>query len=125
MWTFVGALLAFLAVSAGAFGAHLLRDTLTEELATVFETAARYHMYHALALIAVGLLIRQAPSRIAHLAGACFLLGTLIFSGSLYALALSGFRPLGMITPVGGVLQLAGWFLLMLAALARPRTRSE
>jgi uncharacterized membrane protein YgdD (TMEM256/DUF423 family) len=110
-----GCLFAGLAVAAGAFGAHALRARLTPEMLAVWETAARYQMYHALALIAVALLAaRGLPGPWAAAAG---LLGggILLFSGSLYALALTGVRGLGAITPLGGLCWLAAWTLLLLA----------
>ena len=119
MWLAVGAVLGFLAVAAGAFGAHALRDLLTEELAQVYGVAAQYHFYHALAILAVGLLVRERGATALHAAGLCFLLGVGFFSGSLYGLALSGFRPLGMITPIGGVLFMLGWLLLAVGGLRR------
>jgi uncharacterized membrane protein YgdD (TMEM256/DUF423 family) len=111
----LGALLAGLAVAVGAFGAHALRARLSPEYLTVFETAARYQMYHALALIAVGLIADRWPSPLLGLAGWLFLAGIVLFSGSLYALTLTGVPGLGAITPLGGVAFLAGWTLLVLA----------
>ncbi len=118
-WLFVGALNGFLAVAAGAFGAHALKARLGADLLAVFETGARYHMYHALALVAVGLLAALRPGSAGLLNGAgwAFLVGVLLFSGSLYALALTGVRGLGAITPLGGLAFLTGWALLALAAL--------
>ncbi|MSP62659.1 MAG: DUF423 domain-containing protein [Myxococcales bacterium] len=113
----LGALSGFLSVAAGAFGAHALRQRLPPDLLAVFETAARYQMFHALALLAVGLLAARVPSQAATAAGWLFALGTVIFSGSLYALALSGVRVLGAVTPLGGVALLAGWLALAWAAL--------
>ena len=115
----IAALSAFLAVAAGAFGAHALKALLEPDLLTVFETAARYQMYHALALFIAAWLTLQEPCIWAVRAGWCFIVGTALFSGSLYALALSGVRALGAITPLGGVAFLAGWICLALAA--RPR----
>jgi uncharacterized membrane protein YgdD (TMEM256/DUF423 family) len=112
----VGAVSAFVSVAAGAFGAHALRDRLEPDLLAVFETGARYQMYHALALFAVAWIATAAPSGWATWAGRLFLIGTLVFSGSLYALALSGVRTLGAITPFGGVAFLAGWLCLAVAA---------
>jgi len=111
-----GAVSAFISVAAGAFGAHALRDRLEPNLLAVFETGARYQMYHALALFAVAWVATAAPSGWATWAGRLFLIGTLVFSGSLYALALSGVRMLGAITPFGGVAFLAGWLCLAMAA---------
>ena len=115
----LGALSAFVAVAAGAFGAHALRGALTPELLDVFETAARYQMYHALALLAVGWLARHGGCRATAAAGWLFAIGTVLFSGSLYALSLTGVRWLGAITPLGGAAFLGGW--LALAWAARPK----
>lgn len=113
----VGALYGFLGVALGAFGAHGLKARLSPELLTVWKTAVEYQFYHALALLLVALLASQRPSSLLGGAGLCFALGVLIFSGSLYAYALSGLRWLGAITPLGGLLFLAGWALLLWAAL--------
>lgn len=115
LFVVAGALSAFVAVAAGAFGAHALRATLSTELLEAFETAARYQMYHALALLAVGLVARR-PTRAACLAGWLFLAGTVLFSGSLYLLSLSGARWVGAITPLGGLAFLAGWLALAWSA---------
>jgi uncharacterized membrane protein YgdD (TMEM256/DUF423 family) len=112
----LGAVSAFVAVAAGAFGAHALRARLSPELLAVFETGARYQMYHALGLIAAAWAAARWPGALPQLAGWLFLAGTVLFSGSLYALALSGVRWLGAITPLGGVAFLAGWICLALAA---------
>ena len=114
----LGALLGFTAVAAGAFGAHLLRNPLTLAQLEIFQTAARYQMYHALALLFVGSLPAQARRLTA--AGWCFLGGTLIFSGSLYGLSLSGLAILGLITPLGGLALLSGWGLLLWWGLTAP-----
>jgi uncharacterized membrane protein YgdD (TMEM256/DUF423 family) len=116
LFAVLGALSGFVAVGAGAFGAHGLKARLSPDLLAVFETAARYQMFHALALLAAAWAIGRWTGRAAVAAGWCFVGGTLIFSGSLYLLALSGVRAFGAITPVGGVLLLAGWLLLALAA---------
>lgn len=113
----VGALYGFLGVALGAFGAHGLKARLSPELLTVWKTAVEYQFYHALALLLVALLASQRPSALLGGAGLCFALGVLVFSGSLYAYALSGLRWLGAITPLGGLLFLAGWALLLWAAL--------
>jgi len=118
-WTVVGALSAFISVAAGAFGAHLLRPRLSPELLAVFETAARYQMYHALGLIAVAFALSRWPSPAMRAAGWLFIAGTLLFSGSLYALSLTGTRWLGAITPLGGLCFLAGWLALAGAAWSR------
>jgi uncharacterized membrane protein YgdD (TMEM256/DUF423 family) len=107
-----GALSALVAVAAGAFGAHALRARLPADLLAVFETGARYQMYHALALIAVAWAVTRWPGTPIRAAGWLFLAGTLLFSGSLYLLALTGARWLGAITPLGGLVFLGGWLLL-------------
>lgn len=113
----LGALSGFVSVAAGAFGAHALKQRLAPDLLAVFETGARYQMFHALALVAVGLLAARAPATALTVAGWLFVAGTLLFSGSLYALALSGVRGLGAVTPLGGLAFLGGWLLLAWAAL--------
>lgn len=115
----LGAGSALVAVAAGAFGAHALRARLAPDLLAVFETGARYHMYHALALLATAWALARWPGPWPVRAGWLFLAGTLLFSGSLYALALSGVRWLGAITPLGGAAVLAGWACLLLGALRR------
>jgi uncharacterized membrane protein YgdD (TMEM256/DUF423 family) len=105
----LGCLLALAAVAAGAFGAHGLRARVTPEMLSVFETGARYHMYHALALLALALAAHRRPSGAWAAAGWLFVAGIVVFSGSLYLLALTGTRWLGAVTPVGGVALLAGW----------------
>ena len=111
----LGSLSGLVAVAAGAFGAHGLRSRLAPDLLAVFETAARYQMYHALALIAVAWATTRWPGPLVGWAGWLFTAGTLIFSGSLYALALSGLRWLGAITPLGGLCFLVGWLCLALS----------
>ncbi len=103
---------AFFAVAAGAFGAHSLRTRLTPEFLAVFETGARYQMYHALGLLAVAWAIGRWPGPALQFAGWAFLAGTVLFSGSLYVLSLSGARWLGAITPLGGLAFLTGWLAL-------------
>lgn len=112
VFTLCGALSAFVTVAAGAFGAHALRARLGPDLLAVFETAARYQMYHALALIAVGWALTRWAAPQLRAAGWLFVAGTILFSGSLYLLALTGVRGLGAITPLGGLCFLAGWLLL-------------
>ena len=113
---FVGAVMAGLGVAIGAFGAHGLRGRLTPEMLAVFETGVRYHMYHALAILITGALMSRLEGRAVVVAGWSFTAGILIFSGSLYALALTGVTTLGAITPIGGVAFLAGWIALAIAA---------
>ncbi|MBV8714368.1 MAG: DUF423 domain-containing protein [Chloroflexi bacterium] len=111
----IGALSGCLAVAAGAFGAHALRDRLSADMLGVFQTGATYQMYHALALVGVGILLaRFSTDGSAWLtaSGWLFMAGTLLFSGSLYALATSGVTWLGAITPLGGVAFLLGWLAL-------------
>ena len=115
----LGALSAGLAVALGAFAAHALKARLEAQLLAAFEVGARYQMYHALALVAVGLLAERRTSRLLGASGGLFLAGTVLFSGSLYALSLTGIRGLGAITPFGGVAFLAGWLCLAAAALKR------
>ena len=115
----LGSASALVAVAAGAFGAHGLRARLSPDLLAVFETAARYQMYHALALLAVGWAVTRWPGHWPVRAGWLFAVGTLLFSGSLYALALSGMRWLGAVTPLGGLAFLAGWTCLLLGMLRR------
>jgi len=112
----LGSISGIIAVAAGAFGAHSLRDRLAADLLAVFETGARYQIYHALALLLTAWAVTRWPGTLTVAAGWLFVAGTLIFSGSLYALGLSGVRWLGAITPLGGVAFLAGWLCLALAA---------
>lgn len=104
-----GALLGFLAVGFGAFGAHALKAQLSPEMLTIFETAVRYQMYHALALLLLGLWSAQTHARSAQRTGVLFVLGIFIFSGSLYILTLSGVRTWGAVTPLGGLCLLIAW----------------
>lgn len=115
----LGAALAFFGVAAGAFGAHALRESLSPDRLQIFETAARYQLIHAVALVAVALAWERAPSRALAAAGWLFAAGIAIFSGSLYALALSGVRAWGAVTPLGGLCFLAAWAALAAAFLRR------
>jgi uncharacterized membrane protein YgdD (TMEM256/DUF423 family) len=112
----LGALSAGLSVAAGAFGAHALRERVEPRMLEVFETAARYQMYHALALLAVAWLSTRVTSGWLMASGWLFVAGTVIFSGSLYAMTFTGIRALGAITPIGGVCFLGGWIALAIAA---------
>lgn len=121
LWVFAGAVLGGLAVAAGSFGAHGLKDLLAANgQAASWETGVRYAIFHALALIAVGLFAGLPQTEASRpwlwASGGCFLLGTLVFSGFLGALALSGMRIFGAIVPIGGVLLLIGWAALAVAA---------
>ena len=115
----LGALSAFCAVAAGAFGAHSLRQRVSPDLLATFETGVRYQMYHALGLLAVAWMASRRPDGVAAAAGWLFATGTVLFSGSLYILALSGPRWLGAFTPVGGAAFLAGWILFAWNALGQ------
>jgi uncharacterized membrane protein YgdD (TMEM256/DUF423 family) len=110
----LGALLAFLGVAAGAFGAHALGGRVPAERLATFEIGVRYQMYHALALLAVAWAAGRWPGGMTVAAGWLFVTGVVIFSGSLYAMTLGGPRWLGAVTPVGGLCLLAGWLLLAL-----------
>lgn len=118
--TFVvaGALSGFFAVAAGAFGAHALKQRVTPDLLAVFQTGAHYHLVHALAIVAVGILCARNSSAALAAAGWLFVAGTILFSGSLYVLALSGVRWLGAVTPLGGLAFLGGWLALAWAAFS-------
>ncbi len=113
----LGAISALISVAAGAFGAHALRTRLEPDLLATFETGARYQMYHALGLVAVAWATSRWPGALVAAAGWLLVAGTVLFSGSLYALALTGVRALGAVTPVGGVAFLAGWALLAWSVL--------
>ena len=116
----IASLLGFLAVALGAFGAHALQARLSPEMLAVFETGVRYQMYHAFALLIVAVAIGNlGAARLLVIAGWLFISGVVLFSGSLYALALTGISTLGAITPAGGVLFLSGWACLVAFALAR------
>ena len=114
----LGAVAGFLGVGLGAFGAHGLRSRLTPEMLAVFETGVRYHMYHALALVLTSLIVARAGGWLVVAAGWAFTAGIVLFSGSLYALALTGVTTFGAVTPIGGLAFLAGWACLALAAAA-------
>ncbi len=111
-WFVAGAVLAGVGVALGAFGAHGLKARVTPELLAVFETGVRYHMYHALALLAVGWAMSRNPLPSLQLAGILFVVGIGLFSGSLYLMTFTGARWLGAITPLGGLAFLVGWALL-------------
>ena len=113
----LGAIAAFLGVALGAFGAHGLRGRLSPDMLAVFETAVRYQMYHALALVLTSLLMARMTGWLLSTAGVCFAAGIVLFSGSLYLLAFTGVTMFGAITPVGGLAFLAGWACLVLAAV--------
>jgi uncharacterized membrane protein YgdD (TMEM256/DUF423 family) len=116
----VGCVSASMAVILGAFGAHALRNRIVPDMLGVFEIGVRYQMYHALALLAVGLAVGRWPAPAITVAGWLFIAGTLVFSGSLYILALTGARWLGAVTPLGGVALIAGWLALAWGVATRP-----
>jgi uncharacterized membrane protein YgdD (TMEM256/DUF423 family) len=115
----LGAVSAMLAVGAGAFGAHALRARISPEHLAIFETGARYQIYHALALLAVAWAVSRWPGSLPVFAGWLFVLGSILFSGSLYILALTGVRWWGAVTPIGGLAFLGGWVCLVLTAVRR------
>ena len=117
MLLLVGAIAGFIGVGFGAFGAHGLRGRLSPEMLAVFETGVRYQMYHALAILVTAVALGFADDRLLRIGGWLFALGIVLFSGSLYVLALTGVTTLGMITPLGGLAFLAGWTLLVIKAL--------
>lgn len=114
----LAAILGGLSVAGGAFASHALKEKLDERAIEIFETGARYQMYHALALLAVALLLTrlETPDSSLIAAGFSFIAGVVIFSGSLYALSLTGIKWLGAITPLGGVAFIIGWGCLAIAA---------
>ena len=114
-WLLVACVLGFVAVAGGAFGAHALKDRLTPDLLVVFQTGATYARFHVVALLAVAVVVARAPSTAATVAGACFVAGILLFTGSLWTLSLTGLRWLGAVTPLGGLSFLAGWVSLAVA----------
>jgi uncharacterized membrane protein YgdD (TMEM256/DUF423 family) len=115
-WLTIGAGAAGLGVVLGAFGAHGLKARVTPDLLAIFETGVRYHMYHALGLLAVAWASDRWSGGVTATAGWLFVLGIVIFSGSLYAMTFTGARWLGAITPLGGLAFIAGWVCLALAA---------
>ena len=119
LWLLFAAVYGLLGVLLGAFGAHALKAKLSPDLLAVWKTAVEYQFYHAFALALVGLLLRGSSDRMLDAAGACFVAGVLVFSGSLYVLSLSNLRVLGAITPIGGLLFIAGWALLLYTVARR------
>ena len=118
-WLVVGAIAAATGVALGAFGAHALKSQVSGDLLIVFETAVRYQMYHAFALIAVAWAAEHSPGRWINVSGWLFAIGIIVFSGSLYLMVFSGARWLGAITPIGGVCLILGWIALAIAAMRR------
>ncbi|GGA21816.1 MULTISPECIES: DUF423 domain-containing protein [Psychrobacillus] len=119
LFIIAGAINGFLAVAFGAFGAHALKEKLSEKYLAIWETAVQYQMFHALALIAIGILMSSkilGPVSSLNTAGYLILAGIILFSGSLYVLSLTGIGILGAITPIGGVAFLVGWIMIIVAA---------
>ena len=116
LFVIIGALLGAVGVGAGAFGAHALRERLSPDLLGTFETAVRYHLIHVVGLLIVAWAVTRWPGTATTAAGWLFLIGIVLFSGSLYALSLTGIRVFGAITPFGGVALIAGWLALAWAA---------
>lgn len=117
IWLAIGALLGLTGVAMGAMGAHLLADVIVEGRADTFETAVRYQMYHALALMGVAYLQERWPGQLLRLTGWLFTAGVILFSGSLYVLALTDIGIMGAIAPLGGAAFISGWAILLLVAL--------
>ncbi|MDD9266073.1 DUF423 domain-containing protein [Paenibacillus sp. GCM10023248] len=118
LFVLLGSLNAFLSVALGAFGAHILKGKLTPEKLDVFQTGVHYHMIHAVALLAIAILSdKLASTSLVNASGWLIFIGIILFSGSLYALSLTGLKIFGPITPLGGVSFLVGWVLLAIAAL--------
>lgn len=116
-WFAVGAIAAAIGITFGAFGAHALKSRVTEDLLSIFEVGVRYQMYHALALLAVAWADERWPGSLLNASGWLFVLGILLFSGSLYLMTLTGARWLGAVTPFGGLCFIFGWIALAIAAL--------
>lgn len=113
----LGSSFALVGVIAGAFGAHALKGRISGGMLETFEVAVRYQMYHAIAILAVAWAVTQWSGQLIHYAGWSFVVGTCIFSGSLYILSLTGIRWLGAITPIGGLILIVGWACLIWGAL--------
>ena len=116
----ISAVLGLVGVALGAFGAHGLKERLSADMMSVYQTGSHYHLIHALALLGIGILARQMDVTAIKVAGISMIFGIFVFSGSLYALAISGVRILGAITPIGGVGFMIGWAALAVAAIQNP-----
>lgn len=116
-WVACGSIFAALGVGFGAFGAHALKTRLPIEDLAIYETAVRYQMYHALGLLAVGFVASKIDSGIIKSSGWLLIFGSLIFSGTLYTLVLTGIRVLGAVTPIGGLALILAWILLAVGVL--------
>lgn len=119
LFAIIGAILAFTGVAAGAFGAHLLRSMISPQALSIFEIGVRYQMYHAFGLFAAAWVLGLFPGTLILASGWLFISGTVIFSGSLYALALTDIKLLGAITPIGGVLMLIGWLCFIIGLIVK------
>jgi len=119
-WIKLGSVIMFLGVALGAFGAHGLKDQLSLEMKAVYQTAVLYHMIHGLGILLVGSLLLYRPMGHLNTAGWLFSIGILLFSGSLYALSITGISRLGAITPLGGLAFLAGWVAVFMSAFHTP-----
>lgn len=116
MWALkIAAVSGFLSVALGAFGAHALKAKLSSDMLSVYNTAVEYQMFHTVALLVVGLLLRDMQSSLLNASAIAFTVGIILFSGSLYILAISGVKILGAITPIGGVAFLIAWALLFIS----------
>lgn len=118
LFLIIGSVFGVISVAIGAFGAHALKGILTaNQRLETFDTAVKYQFYHTIAIILVAILVEKLDSKWLGYAGWSFTLGILIFSGSLYALCLTNITKLGAITPIGGVLMIAGWLFILAASL--------
>lgn len=123
-WTLAaGGLLVALSTIAGAFGAHALRGSMSPDRLDIYDTAVRYQFYHALGLLAIGLMARMSETAMLRWSASLITVGIVLFSGSIYALSLGAPRPFGIVTPIGGLLLIAGWLVFAAAALRSERKR--
>ncbi|MDN4600729.1 DUF423 domain-containing protein [Paenibacillus sp. F6_3S_P_1C] len=124
-WMMMGAVLTMLSVAIGAFGAHMLKESIGADAIAVYETGVQYHMIHAIGLLIIGLTAGQlGPSTKLKWAARLLFIGIIVFSGSLYVLSISGIKILGAITPIGGVAFIVGWLLLAIDVWQRGKDRS-
>ncbi|KAF4325387.1 hypothetical protein G195_000908 [Phytophthora kernoviae 00238/432] len=120
-----GAVLTMLSVAIGAFGAHMLKESIGADAIAVYETGVQYHMIHAIGLLIIGLTAGQlGPSTKLKWAARLLFIGIIVFSGSLYVLSISGIKILGAITPIGGVAFIVGWLLLAMDVWQRGKDRA-
>ncbi|HBU84069.1 MAG TPA: DUF423 domain-containing protein [Paenibacillus sp.] len=124
-WMMMGAVLTMLSVAIGAFGAHMLKESIGADAIAVYETGVQYHMIHAIGLLIIGLTAGQlGPSTKLKWAARLLFIGIIVFSGSLYVLSISGIKILGAITPIGGVAFIVGWLLLAIDVWQRGKDRA-